>query len=120
VTPPHTDPSWFCFVITVRDDAGFHEERADGLPRSEPNRDRARSSAATCFGIRPSRRSSAASSAIWANTDAVMNRTFFVGVYPGIDDGAMDYVIDAFRRFLAGERTAVRSVDADMPSRAER
>ena len=23
VTPPHTDPSWFCFVITVREDAGF-------------------------------------------------------------------------------------------------
>ena len=49
-----------------------------------------------------------------------MNRTFFVGVYPGIDDARMDYVIDAFGRFMAGARAAVRSVDADTPSPAER
>jgi CDP-6-deoxy-D-xylo-4-hexulose-3-dehydrase len=55
-----------------------------------------------------------------ANTDAVMNRTFFVGVYPGIDDARMDYVVDAFGRFMAGARAAARSADADMPSRAER
>ena len=39
-----------------------------------------------------------------ANTDIVMNDTFFVGVYPGIDDARMDYMIDAFERFMAGER----------------
>ena len=55
-----------------------------------------------------------------ANTDAVMNRTFFVGVYPGIDDARMDYVIDAFGRFMAGARAAVRSTDTDTPSPAER
>ena len=33
-----------------------------------------------------------------------MNRTFFVGVYPGIDDARMDYMIDAFERFMAGAR----------------
>ena len=31
------------------------------------------------------------------NTDIVMNRTFFVGVYPGIDDARMDYMIDDVR-----------------------
>ena len=33
-----------------------------------------------------------------------MNRTFFVGVYPGIDDARMDYMIDVFGRFMAGAR----------------
>ena len=55
-----------------------------------------------------------------ANTDAVMNRTFFVGVYPGIDDARMDYVIDAFGRFMAGERAATKVVDAGGPAPAER
>ena len=39
-----------------------------------------------------------------ANTDTVTNATFFVGVYPGIDDARLDYVADVFRRFMAGER----------------
>ena len=39
-----------------------------------------------------------------ANTDTVMNRTFFVGVYPGIDDARLDYMADVFGRFMAGAR----------------
>jgi hypothetical protein len=35
-----------------------------------------------------------------------MNRTFFVGVYPGIDDARMDYMVDVFQRFMAGERSS--------------
>ena len=46
-----------------------------------------------------------------ANTDAVMNRTFFVGVYPGIDDARLDYMVDAFRRFMAGARAEVARAD---------
>ena len=119
VAPPHTDPSWFCFVITVRDDAGFTRNELTAF--LEANRIETR----TLFSgnlLRHPAFETIERRVIGdlANTDAVMNRTFFVGVYPGIDDARMDYVIDAFRRFLAGERTAVRSVDADMPSRAER
>ncbi len=29
--PPHTDPSWFCFVITVREDAGFTRNELTGF-----------------------------------------------------------------------------------------
>ena len=39
-----------------------------------------------------------------ANSDAVMERTFFIGVYPGIDDARLDYMVEAFVRFMAGER----------------
>ena len=103
VTPPNTDPSWFCFVITVREDAGFSRQELTGF--LEVNRIETR----TLFSGNLLRHP--AFEAIerrvvgdLANTDAVMERTFFVGVYPGIDDARMDYVIHAFERFMAGGR----------------
>ena len=65
VAPPHTDPSWFGFVITVREDAGFTRAELTGVPRGQSDRDARACSAATCCGTRPSRPSSAASSATW-------------------------------------------------------
>ena len=49
-----------------------------------------------------------------------MNRTFFVGVYPGIDDARMDFVIHAFGRFMAGERPPGAAASHGPPTRAER
>ena len=40
------------------------------------------------------------------NTDTVMNDTFFVGVYPGLDSARLDHMASAFRRFMGGERVA--------------
>jgi CDP-6-deoxy-D-xylo-4-hexulose-3-dehydrase len=119
VAPPHTDPSWFCFVITVRDDAGFTRNELTSF--LEANRIETR----TLFSGNLLRHP--AFEAIerrvvgdLANTDAVMNRTFFVGVYPGIDDARMDYVIDAFGRFMAGERSPGAAASQGPPTRAER
>ena len=36
------------------------------------------------------------------NTDTVMNNSFFVGVYPGITEESMNYMIDIFEKFLKG------------------
>jgi dTDP-4-amino-4,6-dideoxygalactose transaminase len=55
-----------------------------------------------------------------ANTDIVMNSTFFVGVYPGIDDARMDYVIEIFRRFMGGGRATGRAVDVGAPAVMDR
>jgi CDP-6-deoxy-D-xylo-4-hexulose-3-dehydrase len=119
VTPPHTDPSWFCFVITVRDDAGFTRNELTGF--LEANRIETR----TLFSgnlLRHPAFETIERRVVGdlASTDVVMNRTFFVGVYPGIDDARLDYVIDAFGRFMAGARAAARSTDADTPPPAER
>jgi CDP-6-deoxy-D-xylo-4-hexulose-3-dehydrase len=38
------------------------------------------------------------------NTDVIMERTFFIGVYPGIDDSQLEYLSSAFARFMGGER----------------
>ena len=104
VAPPNTDPSWFCFVITVREDAGFIRNELTGF--LEANRIETRNLFSGNLLCHP------AFEAIerrvvgeLTNTDSVMNRTFFVGVYPGIDDARMDYMIDAFNRFMAGTRS---------------
>ena len=55
-----------------------------------------------------------------ATTDAVMERTFFVGVYPGIDEPRMEYMIEVFRRFMDGERAAVEGGDGGASGPADR
>jgi CDP-6-deoxy-D-xylo-4-hexulose-3-dehydrase len=118
VAPPHTDPSWFCFVITVREDAGFSRQDLTGF--LEANRIETR----TLFSGNLLRHP--AFEAIehrvvgdLANTDAVTERTFFVGVYPGIDDARLDYMVGAFGRFMAGERV-VGGGPSGAPAPAER
>ena len=101
--PPHTDPSWFGFVITVREGAGFTRNELTGF--LEANRIETRNLFSGNLLRHP------AFDGVehrvvgeLTNSDVVMNRTFFVGVYPGIDDARLDYVIGAFGRFMAGER----------------
>jgi CDP-4-dehydro-6-deoxyglucose reductase, E1 len=119
VAPPHTDPSWFAFVITVRDDAGF--TRADLTAFLEANRIETRGLFSGNLLRHPAFESiERRVVGDLANTDIVMNNTFFVGVYPGIDDARMDYVIDAFRRFIDGERTTGRAGDVGAPAVMDR
>ena len=100
---PHSEPSWFGFVITVRKDAGF--SRADIVRFLEANRVETRSLFAgnllrhPAFQGIPHRVAGDLS-----NTDVVMHDTFFVGVYPGLDAARLDYMVSAFERFLRGER----------------
>ena len=119
VAPLHTDPSWFCFVITVREDAGFTRNELTGF--LEANRIETRNLFSGNLLRHPAFEAIECRVAgELTNTDAVMNRTFFVGVYPGIDDARMDYVIDAFGRFMAGERVAIEVVDTGAPAPGER
>jgi CDP-6-deoxy-D-xylo-4-hexulose-3-dehydrase len=100
---PHSEPSWFGFVITVRKDAGF--SRADIVRFLEANRVETRSLFAgnllrhPAFEGIPHRVAGDLS-----NTDVVMHDTFFVGVYPGLDPARLDYMVSAFQRFFRGER----------------
>jgi len=119
VVAPHTDPSWFCFVITVREDAGFTRNELTGF--LEANRIETRNLFSGNLLRHPAFETiERRVVGDLVNTDAVMNRTFFVGVYPGIDDARMDYMIDAFGRFMAGERVAIEIVDKGAPAPAER
>jgi CDP-4-dehydro-6-deoxyglucose reductase, E1 len=104
-TPPNTDPSWFSFVITVREDAGF--TRADLTAFLEANRIETRGLFSGNLLRHPAFESiERRVVGELANTDVVMYRTFFVGVFPGIDDSRMDYMIGAFGRFMEGARAS--------------
>ena len=99
----HSEPSWFGFVITVRPDAGF--TRAEIVRFLEANRIETRSLFAGNLLRHP------AFHGIphrvvrdLVNTDTVMNDTFFVGVYPGLDAVRLDRMASVFQRFMGGER----------------
>jgi CDP-4-dehydro-6-deoxyglucose reductase, E1 len=101
----HSEPSWFGFVITVRENAGF--TRADLVRFLEANRVETRSLFAGNLLRHP------AFQAIphrivrdLVNTDTVMNQTLFIGVYPGLDSARLDYMASVFGRFMSGERVA--------------
>jgi CDP-6-deoxy-D-xylo-4-hexulose-3-dehydrase len=100
---PHSEPSWFGFAITVRENAGF--TRADLVGFLEANRVETRSLFAGNLLRHP------AFQAIphrvvgdLANTDTLTNNTFFVGVYPGLDAARLDHMATVFERFMNGER----------------
>jgi CDP-6-deoxy-D-xylo-4-hexulose-3-dehydrase len=99
----NSDPAWFGFVITVRDDAGF--SRNDLTRFLEFHRIETRnlfSGNLLChpaFQDIPHR-----VVGDLTNTDIIMNNTFFIGVYPGIDDSQLDYMADVFARFMRGQR----------------
>jgi CDP-4-dehydro-6-deoxyglucose reductase, E1 len=103
--PPHTEPSWFGFPITVRQDAGF--TRAELVRFLEAHRVETRPLFAgnllrhPAFQEIPHRIVGALT-----NTDIAMRDTFFVGVYPGLDSTRLDYVLSVFTRFMDGERVA--------------
>jgi len=101
--PPNTDPSWFGYVVSVREDAGFTRDEITRF--LESNRIETRNLFSGNLLRQP------AFIDIehrvvgdLANTDVIMQRTFFIGVYPGLDDRRLDYVGSAFERFMRGER----------------
>ncbi|PYR93273.1 MAG: lipopolysaccharide biosynthesis protein RfbH [Acidobacteria bacterium] len=105
----HSEPSWFGFVVTVREDAGF--TRAEMVRFLEANRVETRSLFAgnllrhPAFQTIPHR-----IVRDLVNTDIVMRNTFFVGVYPGLDAVRLDHMAGVLGRFLRGERAAGAAV----------
>jgi len=100
---PHSDPSWFGFVITVRENAGFG--RNDLARFLEANRIETRNLFSGNLLRHPAFESIPRRIVgDLTNTDIVMNNTFFVGVYPGIDEAQLDYIGSVFARFMRGER----------------
>ncbi|MCJ7708798.1 MAG: lipopolysaccharide biosynthesis protein RfbH [Anaerolineales bacterium] len=100
---PEADPSWFGLVLTVRQDAGFTRNELTRF--LESNRIETRNLFSGNLLRQP------AFMGIehrvvgeLTNTDVIMERTFFIGVYPGIDDRQLDYVGSVFDRFMHGER----------------
>ena len=97
----HSNPSWFGFLLTLREPTGGHREKIiNHLERSgiqtrmlfagnllrQP----------CCDDLREDPTSYRVIGDL-ANTDVVMNRTLWVGVYPGLTEDAINYTIQQIR-----------------------
>ena len=95
----NADPSWFGFPITVRKDAGF--TRNDLTAFLEANRIETRNLFAGNLLRHPAFMDIACRVVgDLTNTDVIMNDTFFIGVYPGIDNTRLEYIASVFQRFF--------------------
>ena len=101
---PKADPSWFGFLITVRENAGFKRDAL--VAHLEGNKVQTRMLFAgnlikhPCFdAMRKSGKGYRVAGKL-ENTDAVLHRTFWVGVYPGMKPEMLKYISKTFADFL--------------------
>ncbi len=98
-TPPRCEPSYFGFVITVREDAGFSRDELTSYLEQAKIETRS----LFCGNLLRHPAYQGIEHRIdgdLVNTDIIMNNTFFIGVYPGLTEVQMTYVIDTFRKFV--------------------
>ncbi len=95
------EPSWFGFLLTVRDGVGFTRDQL--LAYFVEKKIGTRLLFAGNITKQPyfvERVINYRSASILTNTDIVMNNTFWVGVYPGLTKEMLDYMISSFGDFL--------------------
>jgi len=104
VCDARADPSWFAFPLTVRDDAPF--TRNDVVRWLEEGQIETRLIMAGNI-LRQPGFTGIAHRAVGdlAHTDQVMRGGFFVGIYPGLDEVQLAYVIERFEAFFARRAT---------------
>jgi len=95
----HSDPSWFCFVITVRPDAGFTRNQLTRF--LEDNHIETRNLFSGNL-LRHPAFENIQHRVVGGlqNTDLIMNNSFFIGVYPGIDEPQLQKIGAVFDRFM--------------------
>jgi len=102
---PHSEPSWFGFALTLR--PGFPIERTDVIAAIEGRRVSTR----LLFGgnlLRQPAYLGLPHRAIGElpNAEIITERTFWVGVYPGLDDEKVDYMIEVIRESVGADTRA--------------
>ena len=96
---PKSDPSWFTFIITVKKNKKFKRDDLTGF--LEENLIETRN--LFCGNLlRQPAYMNIDHKVIGnlKNTDYIMNNTFFIGVYPGLDEAQIDYVLKMFAQFF--------------------
>ncbi len=98
---PGADPSWFGFPLTVAEDAPFSRR---GIVSFLEGR---RIGTRQLFAGNLTRHPAYADreyriSGELTNSDIVTERTFWIGVYPGINDEMADYMVESLREFAKG------------------
>jgi CDP-6-deoxy-D-xylo-4-hexulose-3-dehydrase len=99
---PHSDPSWFGFPITL--DPKHPVNREELLRFLDSRKIGTRLLFAGNILRQPAYKDiNFRVVGDLTNTDIVMKRSFWVGVYPGLTKPMLDYVIDSISDFMAGK-----------------
>jgi CDP-4-dehydro-6-deoxyglucose reductase, E1 len=109
---PGSDPSWFGFPITVREGSGVSRNQVTAWLESRQIKTR------LLFGGNLTRQPAYASTASrivgdLRVADQIMNDTFWVGTYPGLDEPMLDHVAHELER--ATRQIAIRPVSPQVP-----
>ena len=109
--PESADPSWFGFALTGRPDAPF--SRRERVQWFDAKRIATRQLFAGNLLRQPAYRDLPHRVVgELTNTDTVMQGTFWLGVYPGINDAMVDYVVDCLRQFCAQSADGIARIVA--------
>ena len=103
-TQPLSDPSWFGFMMTLTRDAKF--TRNDLVEYLENNNIQTRNLFAGNMLRHPLFEALTQDTdyrvvGTFPNTDKIMNDSFWIGLYPGMGDEAIAYMIQKIREFLS-------------------
>jgi CDP-6-deoxy-D-xylo-4-hexulose-3-dehydrase len=96
---PQSDPSWFVFIITVKDNKKFTRDDLTGY--LEKNLIETRN--IFCGNILRQPAYLDIKHRVVGNlknTDRIMNNTFFIGVYPGLSPEKIGYMLEKFDDFF--------------------
>jgi len=100
----NSDPSWFGFLLTIRDNAAFTREAIVNHLEAAKIQTRMLFSGNIikhpCFDeMRQSKKGYRVAGTL-ETTDKVMNDTFWVGVYPGLTAPMVEYMIEKIRQYV--------------------
>lgn len=100
----HSDPSWFGFLITVKENAGFTRDEIvqhlEGRNIQTRNLFSGNFIKHPCFDELRGTQTGYRVVGSLKNTDIIMNRSFWIGVYPGMDQARLDYMIKTIKEFV--------------------
>jgi CDP-6-deoxy-D-xylo-4-hexulose-3-dehydrase len=93
-----SDPSWFGFLLTIKEDAPFNRRAIIDFLESRMIATR------LLFGGNITRQPAYLDEEYricgeLINTDIVMNRSFWIGVYPGMTQEMLSYIVSCFKHF---------------------
>lgn len=96
---PGSDPSWFAFPITIKENAGFTRKQLITFLEAKGIETRLlfagnilRQPAYKFINHRVH--------GVMEISDIIMRNTFFIGVYPGLNAAKLKYIINAFKAFF--------------------
>jgi CDP-6-deoxy-D-xylo-4-hexulose-3-dehydrase len=99
-----SDPSWFGFLITVKQAAGFDREYLVGFLEKHKVQTRMLFAGNMirhpAFDEMRKTKKGYRIAGTLKNTDLVMNNTFWIGVYPGMTKEKLDYIVKQFASFF--------------------